>query len=329
MKKEEFAERKRADPQHSEGRTVSEVEQKQSLYDFVVSSRGFSLKDKIKIILFASGAKRAGSVVMRINSQDLGEKFAFEKKLQKCGFVFLASKPKSYEEIEKIDGNEIKWRIVGLWVDYDLFRNKRDKNSFLAYRHLALQKQERARRSKIAGMLYSYPKCCIEQYVKETPEWIRENLSYYRLYKKLHDVDKKFPFLSHEPCTIGCKESRKLNMLYSNTTKKIAPELWGVYCRKVGYDTELIVDSESDITIHGKSIFDQKDGHEYVVVARHAFNGKHYAYNLLSKTAYARGTVLKARVTHQYNTAYIKIKSVDGVIKNLISEHEYETLKKD
>jgi len=301
----------------------------ESLYDFVVSSRGFSLKDKVKIILFASQVKRASSVVMRINSRDLEEKFTFEKKLKKCGFVFLASKPRSYEEIEKISGNEIKWDIVGLWVNYDLFKNKRGMNSFLAYRHLALKKQEHARRSIIAGRLYDYPKCCIKQYIRETPDWLKENLSYYRLYKKLHDSDKKFPFICHEPCMIGCKGSRKLDMLYSNMIKKIAPELWDAYRRKVSYDTELIVDSESDITIHGKSIFDQKDGHEYVVIARHAFNGKHYAYNLLSKTAYARGTILKARVTHQYNTAYIKIKKADGVIKNLISEHEYEVLKKD
>lgn len=290
---------------------------KQKLIDFAVISKGLDFSDKIKLVLFAAGKKPNTYIILKINPDDLGEKYEFEKRLRKEKIVFSASRQKGYEEIKKISGNEIQWEIAGIWIGYDLFKDKKSKKDFQRYKKL-LGKQQASRAHRLAGKLYGYPKCCTEKYIKETPQVIKKKYSYYEYYKRFHDNDRKFPYLFHTPCTANCRASKALNKRYEAAVKKYAPEIYKKYRQKKVFERNIIIDTESDILIKGKTIWPEKNGHDYSVITKNPIEGKYYLISFLSRKDYERGTVLSAEITSKHDYANIKVKKIKSVINNLV-----------
>ncbi len=290
-----------------------------NLIDFAVISKGFDFVDKIKLILFAAKAKPNTYIILKINPKNLGEKYQFEHTLKKSKVIFSASRQKGYEEIKNIKGNSINWEMAGIWVGYDLFGSKKDKKDFLKYKKL-LKRHQDVWAHRLAGKLYGYPKCCVEKYIKEMPGYIKKNYSYYEFYKRLHEDDWRFPFVFHMPCSSKCRATIALNKKNSNVVKKHALKLWQEYRKKKVFDSDMIVDEESDILANGKTIWPEKDGHDYSVILKKPYKGKYYLISYLSKKFYERGTVLSGKVTMQYHYARISVKKTKGIIKGLHHE---------
>lgn len=290
-----------------------------NLIDFAIISKGLDPVDKIKLILFAAKAKANTYVILKINPKNLEEKYQFEQVLRKNKVIFSASRQKGYEEIRSIKGDSINWEIAGIWIGYDLFNNKKSKKDFLRYKRL-LGKQQEGRAHRLAGKLYGYPRCCVERYAKETPAYIRKKYSYYEFYKKLHEGDWKFPFVFHGPCSVNCRATIALNRRYSNVVKRHAPKFWQEYRKKKIFDSDLVVDEESDILVKGKTIWPEKDGHDYSVILRKPYKGKYYLISYLTKKFYERGTILSGKVTMQYHYARIAVKKIKGIIEGLHHE---------
>jgi hypothetical protein len=290
---------------------------KKKLIDFAVVSKGLDITEKIKLILFASGAKPNTYVTLKINPKDLDEKYEFEKRLKQEKVLFIASRQKGYEEIRKTEKNEIQWGVAGIWIGYDLFKDKRSKKDFENYKKL-LAKQQIIRADKLAGKLYGYPKACVDAYIRETPGFIRKNYSYCGFYKRIHDSDERFPFVFHIPCCEKCKATAALNRKYENAVKKFAPEIYKEYRQRKTFETDIIIDTESDILLNGKTIWPEKDCHDYSVITKHQIEGKYYLIEYLSRKYYEKGTVLSAVITKKYDFAKIKIKKIKGIIPDLI-----------
>lgn len=290
-----------------------------NLIDFAVISKGFDAVDKIKLILFAANAKPNIYVILKINPKNLGEKYQFEQVLKKNKIIFSASRQKGYEEIKSIKGNSINWEIAGIWVGYDLFNSKKSKKDFLRYKRL-LGKQHEVRAHRLAGRIYGYPKCCVERYAKETPAYIKKKYSYYQFYKRLHEDDWRFPFVFHMPCSSTCRATTALNKRYSDVIRRFAPKFWKEYGKKKVFDSDLIVDEESDILVKGKTIWPEKDGHDYSVILKKPYKGKYYLISYLTKKFYEKGAVLSGKVTMRYHYARIAVKKAKGIIKGLHHE---------
>lgn len=294
---------------------------KEAVYTFAAISKGFDIKEKIKLILFTSGLKSATYIILKINPGSLDEKYRFEQLLKQNKILFSATRQKGYEEITKIEANKIIWELKGIWIGYDLFKDKKTKRQFEKYKNL-ISKQQIKKADEIGGKIYGYPLCCIRNYQKETPEYIKNHYGYYEFYKKIHDSERKYPFIFYSPCSLKCKKTIALNRKYSNTIKKFAPEIWKEYTKKHKFISDLIIDEESDILIKGKTIWPEKDAHEYDVVLKKPHNGKYYLYAYLTKKNYEKGTILSASITQQYDYADIEVKKVKGIIKNLMHERK-------
>lgn len=294
---------------------------KEALYTFITISSGFDIKEKIKLVLFIAGLKLSSYVILKINPDSLDEKYRFEQLLKQNKIFFSAGRQKGYEEITVIKGNKIIWELKGIWIGYDLFKDKKIKQQFEKYKNL-ISKQQFKKADEIGGKIYGYPSCGIKQYQKETPEYIKEHYTYYEFYKKLHDADRKYPFVFYSPCSVKCKRTTVLNRKYSNTIKKFTPELWKEYTKKDRFKADLIVDEESDIFLKGKTIWPERNAHEYSVILRKPHKEKHYLYAYLTKKNYEKGTILEATITQQYDYANIKVKKVKGIIKGLLHERK-------
>ena len=294
---------------------------KQAIYTFTEISKGLDMPDKLRLILFTAGVKPNTYVILKINPQDLGEKYRFEQLLKENKIHFLASRQKGYEEITKIVKNKIIWEFKGVWVGYDLFKNEKSKKDFLKYKKFASKRQHK-KEILLAGKLYGYPKCCINNYLKETPEYIKKHYTCYQFYKRLHDTERKFSFVFHTICSAECKATAKLNKLYSSTIKKFTPKLWKQYTKTDSFKSEIIVDKESDILLNKKTIWPERDGHEYEIILRQPHNKKYYLYAYLTKHTYKRGTILKADIKQKYNYADITVKKTVGILPNLMHERK-------
>ncbi len=112
------------------------MQKEQELVHFVQSSKGFGAFEKIKLIVFASGAKKACFVRLKISSENLDEKAHFEKHLKECKKSFIVSRPKTFEEISSVTKNKSVLKPAGIWYGYDLFADTRTKKLFLKYRQL-------------------------------------------------------------------------------------------------------------------------------------------------------------------------------------------------
>lgn len=290
---------------------------KQALIRFAEIAKGFDDYERLKLILFASGVKPATYVILKIDPKNLSEKFRFEQRLNDLGVVFVESRMRSYEVIDKIVRNKIHWKINGVWIGYDLFKSKKELKMFKSY-VTALRKQKHTKADKIGGKLYDYPRCCIKEYTKEQDlNYLKKNFTYDKYYKRLHDSVRKYPFVVHTPCTSACSKTAKLNIKYKNAVKKFAPYFYKKFSSKKVYTTDLIVDAPSDIFANGKSIWPEKSIMEYSVIAKNKYEGHNYIYTYLSKKFYDLGTVLSAKVTMQYRYADIKVSKAKKELKNL------------
>ncbi|MBI4451564.1 hypothetical protein HY642_06335 [Candidatus Woesearchaeota archaeon] len=293
--------------------------QLRNLIDFAAKAKGFDLMCKAKIILFAAGLKPNTYLTMKVNATNLDEKDHFEQHLTACKFIFNTSKAKSFEEIDSVKANVIRWSIKGIWFGYDLFRNRKEQERFAHYVSM-VEAGDRAGSDVFAGKLYGYPACCIKTHTRDTPYYIGKHYTYHQYHWMLHEGPKRYPFLSHTPCTVDCKQSAALNKKYSAAVKKLAPKVWKDFTRKRSYTTDLIVDVEHDIVSEfgGGSIWQHRDGHDYSVISRKPFEGKYYLYHYLSKEYHSRGTLLKAKVTMFGNTADITVFSAKpNAVKDL------------
>lgn len=296
---------------------------RQALIRFAEIAKGFDADERLKLILFASGAKPATYVILKIDPDNLTEKYHFEKRLKDLGVVFSASRSRSYEVIDRIEKNRVIWKIKGVWIGYDLFNDKKSLEQFRKYVS-ELKKQNHKKADEIAGKLYGYPACCIKEYIKEhNLDYLKKKFSYYQYYKRLHDTERKFPFLIHTPCSVSCRKSAALNRKYRNAVKRHTVKFYDKFCSKKSYSTDLIVDAPSDILKKGKSIWPVKKALEYSVISKKPYKGNHYMYTYLSKKFYDIGAVLDAKVTMQYSYADIKVRKARKEIKNLMHVRKF------
>ena len=241
--------------------------------------------------------------------------------------LFSVSNPKSYEEVKKIKGDKVMWEIKGTYYSYDIFRSKKDKEKFRHYLDL-LDKGKYNQGDKIAGEHYGYPKCCLTRFVKEkSTTFLKKNYTYWEYYKKLRDMDLKFPFLSHLPHSLDCKESNKLNKKYEEIIKRTSKKIYKEFSSKGKYKGSLIIGGISDVEIKGKSIWPKKAGYEYELIYKKPFRRHYYLISFLSKKKYRKGQVLKGIVTLQYDYATVKIiKEKNKVISGLHHERKLPLL---
>lgn len=298
------------------------------LIDFAILSRGLSAKDKIKLILFALGLKPAASLYLRITSANLDEAFQFENALRFNKIIYSRGREKSFEEVRQIKSNKIIWNPAGLWVDYDLFHTYTQKKKFDEYRQLWQRGEQRTKMNRIAGKLYGYPACCIAQYNKETTQYIKKHYDYYAFYKKMHDIDKRFPLLAYTPCSMPCRKSKESQKAFASAIKKASLSFWHHLQEVSVYQTDAIIESENDILMNDKSIWPKRNGHDYVVLSIKQFDGKNWFYAVLSKKAYPRGAVLSATIKHRATYGEILLGREKDVIHDLQHERNLPLLKR-
>jgi len=291
---------------------------KQALIRFAEIAQGFDDYERLKLILFASDVKPSTYVVLKIAMNNLTEKYRFEERLRDLGVVFVESRMRAYEEIDRISKNKVIWKIKGVWIGYDLFHDRKGLKMFKKYvTYVGKQKHKRADLS--GGNLYGYPECCIKSYIQEQDlDYLKSKYSYEDYYKRLHDVERKMPFIMHTPCSADCKKSARLNEKYMAAVKKYAPHFYRKFSMKKTYNTDLIVDVPSDILKDGESIWPVKTAFEYSVIASKRFEGHNYIYTYFTKKFYDFGAVLNADVTMSHNYADIKVNKVKKEIKNLM-----------
>jgi len=289
-----------------------------ALITHLQACKGLDTDAKIKLILFASGVKPVTYVQLRIG-KNLHDKHRFEQVLRDCGILFKVGRAKGYEEIKKVTGNKAVWAFNGTWYGYDLFHTKEQKKEFGKYVSL-IKKRRHVQSDRVGGKLYGYPKCCITSFLElHTPGKLAKKYSYYQYFKKLHDLDRAFPFLMHTPCRVKCAQSVKLNKKYREAVKKAAPRFYKQYTKKRTYKTQIIVDTES------KGAWKTHNGHEYVVVTRKPIEKKYDMISWLTKKTYERGTILDATITMQYDYATVKPGKKRGHLENFHHERHFRT----
>jgi hypothetical protein len=307
--------------------------QRKALIDFAQTAKGLDDSSKLKLILFAAGAKPATFFALKIDPKNLDEKEHLERHLKDCRIPFLTGRPKSYEEITAIKGNAVKWKMMGTWYGYDLFRDNRHLDLFQEYLEL-MRNQKHEKSDIVGGKLYDYPSCCVKHYIKEHDlKFLRKNYTHFSYYQHLHAVEKQFPLLIHTPCSTKCKASKKMNAKYAAVLKKAAPKFWKAFSAVKNYSMDVVVDSESELLqdvlyklASVKQVFPVKDGHEYSVITLKQIGGHYYMYSVLSKECLRRGAVLNAKAKVQFNYAEVKLGKPKKVINNLHHERKFVVL---
>lgn len=280
------------------------------LFDFAAVAKGLDIKNKLKLILFASGVKPNTFVILRINPKSLEEKHQFEKLLKENRTIYHAGRPKSYEVIKEIKGSKVVWKIAGAWIGYDLFKDKKSEEDFQKYIDLLVRFKHKEA-DKVAGRLYGYPDCCTKQFIKEhDAKYLKRKYTCYEYYKKFHDTDRKFPWAFHQPHAVDCEASQKLNRIYSRTVKEAKEKVWQEYDKKRSFKTEFIVDGYSDVKSNGKTIWPEKDGYEYSLITRKPLDGKYWLISYLSKQKYEKGTLLEGEAVFRHDYANVLVRKV-------------------
>jgi len=307
-----------------------------SALGFMSSAQGFGPADKLKLALFLLKAKPCTYVILKITPDNLDEKAHFEQHLNELGILFDVSRPKSFEEISSIKGDVVHWKIKGTWHGYDLFSSAEVKRQFKNYVQ-AVRKQQQVLADRLGGELYGYSSCCVEQYTKDhNIGHLRKNYSYCEFYTKLHDVERKFPFLTHTACSSSCAKSRSLNEKYSKLLKKNAPAFFKEFTAKKQHSSPVIVDGESDIfddkfsgILGGKSIWPVKDCHEYGVIAAKQYENHYYLYSYLTKQSYEHGTIVPAKITMQFNYADMELGKPVKIIAGIRHQRQFALLGRE
>ena len=106
---------------------------------------------------------------------------------------------------------------------YGAYEPAKIKKLFAAYESLLLKGKQRMA-DKLGAELYGYPACCQKEYTKEHDmQYVENKYTAYAFYKKLHDVDIRFPFIFHSPCSLSCLQTKELNKRHKTIIKKYAP----------------------------------------------------------------------------------------------------------
>lgn len=293
------------------------MNEKKRLIQFIEKSKAFDNNSKLKLIEFAAGVKPSTYIRLRIQ-KNLHDKHEFEDLLKANNILFEVGKPKGFEEITAIKGNSAVWKFVGTWYGYDLFRAKEYNAKFLEYKVLLRQgKHDMA--DKLAGVIYGYPDCCTEAFIREHNKTeLAKRYSAYQYYKRLHDSDKKFPFISHTPCSLACKQTKRLNTKYAGSVKRNAPEFYKKYAKKRNYRLPLIIDMEStDVK------WKKQDGHDYMLITKKPVEGKYLLISWLTRGKYKRGTIIDATIKLQYDYATVDVHKKTGYLKNFHHERKF------
>jgi len=300
---------------------------RKKLIKFAERAKGLEIRDRIKLVLFLTGAKPNAEIILKVGSKNLDEKFELEKKLKEQGMIFSVSRARSYEEIKKIKGNKVIWEIKGTYFIYDLFKGKKEKEVFKKYLDL-LNEGKYNEGDRVVGKHYSYPKSCVERFIKEKDEkFLKKKYNYWSYYKKQQDLDRKFPFIFHRACSLKCKESTRLNKKYGDTLKKASKKIYKEYLGKSKFKGGLIVGGISDVEIKGESIWGKKRGYEYELIFKKPFRKHYYLVSFLSRKKYEKGQVLKGEVRLQYDYAKVKVlKEKRKVIEGLHHERKLPLL---
>jgi len=289
------------------------MNEKKHLTQFIERANAFDNNTKLKLLLFICGAKPNTFVHLRITT-NIDDKREFERLLDANNIVYSVSRPKGFEEIIDIKKNIAIWRFTGTWYGYDLFNSLAAKKQFDMYVSL-LRKQKHTAADTLAGKLYGYPSCCVKKF---TQNHHAAHQSYYAFYKKLHDFDKKFPFISHTPCALICGRTKTLNTKYQRALRKTAPAFLRSYATKRTYTADCIVDSENDF-----GTFKKKDGHDYTLITTKPLEGKYQLISALSKENRPQGTILRCTITLQYDYALINNAHPTGRLKNFHHERKF------
>lgn len=294
------------------------------LIRFAEQAQGLDAIQRLKLILFVTGIKPNTYVVLKIHSHNLEEKHHFEEHLRRNKIMYEISHAKSYEEITAIHKNKIHWTMQGTWQGYDLFSSKKSQQKFKKYKQL-LKQQKHAAADTLAGKLYNYPPCCVREYTKEhDTTYLKKKYGYYTFYQRMHETEKKFPFIVHYPCSPHCRATQQSNKKYTATIKKYAPMFFKEYTRKHTFTTDLIIDSESDIyDDNAHPLWPEKDGHEYSLVSLTPFQGHYYLFSHLTKTLLLRGSIVSARITMHHNYADVKITALKDYVPDIHHERKF------
>ncbi|MFC1800997.1 hypothetical protein ACFLZB_00845 [Nanoarchaeota archaeon] len=291
------------------------------VFSFAAKSKGLDIRNKLKLVLFAAGIKPNTFVVLRINPDSLEEEYELKEILKKEGFIFHASRAKSYEEIKTIEGDKVVWEIAGAWVGFDLFKDEKSEQEFKRYVDL-LTKFKHKEADRVAGKLYDYPDCCVKQLVREhEPKYLKRSYNCYEYYKKLHDLDRKFPWVFHQAHSLDCKPTAELNKNYSKTIKKVDEKLWKEYDEKNSFKAELLVGGYSDVLMKEKSIWPEKNGYEYELITRKPIKDKYWLISFVTKEKYEKGDLLEGEIVFRHDYVDVAVKKVKKTkIENLHHE---------
>lgn len=303
---------------------------RQELSHFAQSAQGLDDSAKLKLILFAAGVKPATFFALKINPANLDEKEHLERHLRACKIRFAVGKPRAYEEITKITGNVVRWKINGTWYGYDVFKDARHEKLFKQYVAL-VKRQKHAQADRVSGTLYDYPRCCVEHYIKEHDfAFLRKHYTHYTYYQHLHEIERAFPLLMHTACSARCAASKRMNARYAAALKKHAPRFWKSFSETKRSKVDVIVDTESELlqdVVYGirdtAPVFPVKDGHEYVLITLKPLDKHYYLLNHLTRKSIERGTVLPATVTRRYLSAAVTLGKPKRVIKDLHHERRF------
>ena len=147
-------------------------------------------------------------------------------------------------------------------------RLRQIKDEFKKYKKLAKAgKYKQA--DVIGGRIYGYPACCVREFIKERdPKYIAKNYSYGKYFKRLQDIETKFPFLVHTPCATSCKRAEALNKKYREAINKMAPKFYKEFTRKQKFTMPIIINFENDLMINGKTIWPVRKMHNYTAITR-------------------------------------------------------------
>jgi hypothetical protein len=293
------------------------------LANFIEKSIAFDNDARLKLLLVVSGIKPATFVPLRITPKNLDDKYNFEKYLREKGFKFTVTKPKSFEEIKDIKKNIIKWQMKGIWYGYDIFKNDKVRDEFKKYKKLA--KANKFKQADIiGGRVYGYPSCCVKEFIKERdPKYIAKKYSYSKYFKRLQDIETKFPFLAHTPCANSCKRAEALNKKCRDAIKKLAPKFYKDFTKKQVFKMPIIVNFENDLMIKGQTIWPKRNMHNYTAIAKKKIDKKYYLLSFLTKNEYIEGDVIRVELTPQYN--WIKVKEIKrtGHINQLAHKRKF------
>ncbi|MBW3018686.1 hypothetical protein KY329_00680 [Candidatus Woesearchaeota archaeon] len=295
---------------------------KDMLVDFIEKSAAFDNDARLKLLLVVSGVKPATFVPLRITPRNLDDKYHFEKHLKEAGFKFTVTKPRSFEEISKIKKNLIYWRMKGIWYGFDIFRNDKVYADFKRYKKLS--KAGRYKQADvIGGKIYGYPSCCVKEFIRERdPKFIAKKYTYGQYFKRLQDIETKYPFIVHTPCN-KCKASENLNNKYRAAIKKIAPKFYRQFTKKQKLIMPIIINFENDLMLKGTSIWPEKKMHNYTAISKKPIDKKYYLISFLTKNHYVEGDVVKAELTMQYNWISVREIKRTGYIRHLAHERKF------